>query len=395
MRILIIHRELPFPADNGGRLRAACMARYLATHHDTALVCFSATSNVEFPEQEMFRYVKQIPIPPCAPALRRIWSRLPSEVADLDSAEMAAAIERIVSLHDPQVILVSEPALTPYLRPYGDRVRVLDYLMVTTLSLQRLGEISSGWKQWLWRARWRKAAALHREIASFFDLCLVNSKEDYDDLLKTSSGWQWLEFFPNGLILEEYPVGLAVPDASTLIYPGSVTYAPNRDAVAYMIDRILPLIRETVPDVKLLVTGAIANDGSAPQSPGVVYTGRVEDVRPVIASAWVCVVPLRSGAGGTRFKLLESMALGTPLVSTRIGAEGIDWTDGTDILIADEPEAFAARTIELLRSPDYRQSLSAAGRQLMQRQYDWNVLGGRVTEMLEHILAAKRSSISA
>ncbi len=389
MRVLVIHRELPFPADNGGRLRAANMARYLARHHDTALVCFAETSRVEFSEREMFRFVEQVPAPRRAPALRRIWSRLPSEVADLESAEMTSAIARMMTLHDPDVILVSEPALTPYLRPYRDRVCVLDYLMVMTLSIQRLAEISSGWRRLLWRARWRKAASLHRDIAPFFDLCLVNSKEDHDDLMETSCGWRQLEFVPNGLLLDEYPLGLAQPNELTMIFPGSITYTPNRDAVSYMVDRILPLIREQVPDVKLMVTGAVPSDESAPQAPGVVYTGRVSNIREVIASAWVCVVPLRSGAGGTRFKLLESMALGTPLVSTTIGAEGIDWTDGTDILIADQPEAFAASVIKLLRSPQFRQDVSGAGRRLMESQYDWNALGGRVTQMLEQMVESK------
>jgi polysaccharide biosynthesis protein PslH len=386
MRILIVHRELPFPADNGGRLRAAYMARYLASHHDTSLVCFSARPETEFPEFSLFRHVELVQMPPRASAFRRLCSIAPSEVADLDSATMRSALEQQVRDLDPQVILVSEPALTHYLKPYRNRVCVLDYLMVTTLSLERLADIATGWKRLLWKARWHKAAAHHRRIAPFFDLCLVNSQEDYDDLNQPANGWQRLEFFPNGLSLDDYPLGLVTPSSATIIYPGSVTYPPNRDAVQYMIDRILPIIREQIPEVQLLVTGAVPVDGSAPQSSGVVYTGRVDDVRPVIASAWICVVPLRSGAGGTRFKLLESMALGTPLVSTRIGAEGIDWTDGRDILIADEPEAFAKSTIKLLRSPELRQSVSTAARQLMERKYDWKVLGKRVTEMLEQIV---------
>ena len=138
-----------------------------------------------------------------------------------------------------------------------------------------------------------------------------------------------------------------------------------------------------------MVTGAIPADGSAPQGHNVVYTGRVPDVRPLIAAAWICVVPLRSGAGGTRFKLLESMALGTPLVSTRIGAEGIDGTDGSDILIADTPEQFAASTIAVLNSTDLRQQLSAAGRRSIEQRFDWNVLGARVTAMLETLIAEK------
>lgn len=396
MRILIIHQRLPFPADNGGKLRAAHVARYLASHHSVALVCFgSEDCDSQFPETKLFTEVKLVPLPKPASAIMRVCSGLPSEVVDLSSAEMSRTISALVELHSPEVILTSEPALSPYLERYPDRVRVLDYLMVSTLSLARLGAIARGWKKLVWRLRWHRSAAYHRRIAPLYDLCLVNSQEDQDELLVNCPGWRQLEFFPNGLHLVEYPLGLARPEPMTLVYPGSVTYVPNRDAVEFMITRILPLVRAELPDVRFVVTGAVPEDGSAPQAPGVIYTGRVPDVRPAIAGANVCVVPLRSGAGGTRFKVLEAMALGTPVVSTTIGAEGVAWSDGVNILIADTPESFAAKTIELLKSPEVRSSISAAGRRLIEERYDWNILGARISNMLARLVEEKKRLASS
>lgn len=395
MRILIIHQQLPFPADNGGKLRAAHVARYLASHHSVALVCFgSEDRDSQFPETKLFSEVKLVPFPKPAPAIIRVCSGLPSEVIGLSSAEMSQTISALVELHSPEVILTSDPALSPYLERYRDRVRVLDYLMVSTLTFERLAAISRGLKRLVWRLRWYRSAAYHRRIAPLYDLCLVNSKEDQADLLAHCPGWRELVFFPNGLPLDEYPLEMAQPDPKVLIYPGSVTYVSNRDAVQYMIARILPLVRAEVPDVRFVVTGAVPEDGSAPQAPGVIYTGRLPDVRPTIASAWACVVPLRSGAGGTRFKVLEAMALGTPLVSTSIGAEGVELTDGTNIMIADTPESFAAKTIELLKSPDLRAKISSAGRRLMEQRYDWKVLGAQISEMLIRLVETKKRQAS-
>lgn len=391
MRILVIHQQLPFPADNGGKLRAAHVARYLANHNSVALVCFGSEEfHPGFAERQLFSEVKFVPLPSPASVLKRLFSGVPSEVVDLHSAEMYRTVSALVDLHKPEVILISDPMLSPYIARYTGQVRVLDYLMVSTLSLARLGDITQGWKKLLWRLRWHRSAAYHCRIAPLYDLCLVNSQEDYDDLLANCADWKRLEFFPNGLHLDEYPLGLAQADPQTLIYPGSVTYAPNRDAVEYMITRILPLVRADLPDVRLVVTGTVPEDGSAPQGPGVIYTGRLPDIRSAIAGANVCVVPLRSGAGGTRFKVLEAMALGTPVVSTTIGAEGVEWSDGANIAIADEPARFAARTIELLKSAELRAKLSRAGRRLIEERYDWNVLGSRISGMLSKLVDEKK-----
>lgn len=394
MRILILHKELPFPADNGGKLRAAHMAKYLAAHHEAILLSFASPNNKTTPAQvaselKPFASYHEVPLPKPAGLMKKLFSGVPGEVLELSSDAMRQTITELVSRHAPDVIVVSEPAFSQYLGQLPGRVLMLDYLMAIPLSLQRLASISTGWRRWLWHLRWKRSVAYHKQIASVYDLCLVNSQEDYDDLRHHCDRWRRIEFLPNGLILDEYPLGLAEPNPNVLIYPGSVTYLPNRDAVEYMAHEILPLIRAEFPEVQLVVTGAVPADGSEPKATGVVYTGRVADVRPVIAGGWVCVVPLRSGAGGTRFKVLEAMALSTPVVSTTIGAEGVDWTDGENILIGDTAKRFAEQTLTLLRDRQRRFAVAEAGRKLIEQRYDWEVLGRKVTEMLTELVARR------
>ncbi len=389
MRILIIHRELPFPADNGGRLRAAHVARHLANHHQVSLLSFANNCDIDLAECGNFQSIECLYTPRKAPLLQRLISGVPSEVTNFNCPKMRAAIAASVAKYDPQVLLVSEPAMAQYLKPYRQRVCVMDYLMVQTLSLQRLAAISHGFTRRLWQLRWQRSVAYHRTIATLFDLCLVNSQEDLDDLKQNSPGWRRLEFFPNGLELEQYPLHLATPVPGTIIYPGSVTYLPNRDAVAYMIEKILPRVLASVREVRFIVTGAVPNDGTAPQCPHIEYTGRIPDVRLSIASAWACVVPLRSGAGGSRYKVLETMSLGTPLVSTQIGVEGIECTHNVDVCIADDPDEFADAVIRVLTDSTLREKLSIHARQLIQERYDWNVLGQRLSNVLERLVEQK------
>lgn len=383
----MLHRELPFPADNGGRLRAAHMLRYLCRQHEVELACFTdSVDPFDFPDADRLCGITAIPRPSPVAWGRTARACVPAEVLHLQSPRMARHISEAIRRFSPDVLMAGDPALSPYFAPYRDRVRVLDYLMVLTLSLERLAALSRGWQRVLWNLRWYKQAAYHRRIAGQYHLCLVNSREDYADLLTHSPHWRRVEFVPNGLWLDDYPLGLAPVEPRTLIYPGAVGYAPNRDAVQYFIEQILPRVRAEVPDVRLMVTGKVPADGSAPIAPGVVYSGHLPDVRPAIASAQLCVIPLRSGAGGARFKLLESLALGTPVVSTSIGAEGVEGQRGKDYWVADGPVEFASQVTRLLKSTELRRHGSASGRRLIEREYDWNRLGTRVDGMLRELV---------
>jgi glycosyltransferase involved in cell wall biosynthesis len=116
------------------------------------------------------------------------------------------------------------------------------------------------------------------------------------------------------------------------------------------------------------------------------YTGYLGDIRPIVANSWASVVPLREG-GGTRIKVLESMALGTPVVSTRKGVEGLEVTDGEHVLLADGPEQFAARVVDLLGSPELRAYLAFAGRRLVEERFDVRVMGQRLRTLIDAVAA--------
>jgi glycosyltransferase involved in cell wall biosynthesis len=393
MRIVIISPTLPFPPDNGGKLRAAAVALELAKHHEVALACFADDGAGASPAgvwSGHFRDVKIVPPRPPGPWPRRWLSLSPSEVSEFHSVEMERHVTRLVAQFSPDVLVAGDPGLTHYVAPYTDRVRILDYVCVATLQFERLRAISTGPRQALWALRRMKFAAHLRRIARCYDLCVVNSEEDRAALVAAAPAWPRVEVLPNGLDLSGYPLGLALPQPDTLVFPGALTYPPNLDGARHFIQEILPLIRAEVPAVRFVVTGRIPARNFAPQAPGVEYTGYVPDVRPVIAGSWACAVPLRTGAGGTRFKVLESLALGTPVVSTTIGAEGVAATHGEDILLADEPTAFAHETVKVLRSPELRSRLAVAGRRLIERQYDWQVLGARFATLLDELRATRR-----
>jgi glycosyltransferase involved in cell wall biosynthesis len=164
-----------------------------------------------------------------------------------------------------------------------------------------------------------------------------------------------------------------------------LSYSANYDALRFFLDEIWPLIRSRRPDARLRVTGRLDGslDGLAVDS-HVEFTGYLPDIRPAVAASWLSVVPLRMG-GGTRLKILESMALGTPVVATSKGAEGLGVTSGRDILLADGPSEFAEAVIRLLDSPELREHLAINGRQVVASKYDWNEIGQRFNALVEQV----------
>jgi glycosyltransferase involved in cell wall biosynthesis len=123
-----------------------------------------------------------------------------------------------------------------------------------------------------------------------------------------------------------------------------------------------------------------------PDNDGVVFTGYLDDIRPRVARSWGSIVPLRVG-GGTRLKILEALALGTPVVATSKGAEGLDLAPGQDILIADKPADFAAAVLRLLQEAQLRKTLSHNGLRVVKAKYDWQIIGQQFNDFIETVVS--------
>jgi len=174
-----------------------------------------------------------------------------------------------------------------------------------------------------------------------------------------------------------------MPEPGTLIFTGSFRYFANHDAMVWFLGQVYPRIQAQAPDVHLTITGDHANL-PLPCTEGVTLTGFVEDVRPLIATAWISVVPLRLG-GGTRLKILEAMALGTPVIATSKGAEGLEAQQEEHLLIADTPEAFVEAVVRVLKEPELRRRLTDNAYQLVRDKYDWAVVMPRFLNLVERV----------
>jgi glycosyltransferase involved in cell wall biosynthesis len=188
---------------------------------------------------------------------------------------------------------------------------------------------------------------------------------------------------PNIVDVDEYAADSA-EDPRKILFQGGMDWYPNRDAVEFFVAQVFSRIRSQVPDVRFVVAGRNPPEEFRQRLgrvPGVEFTGTVPDMRVEIASAAVCVVPLRIGSG-TRLKILEAAAMAKPIVSTRLGAEGLEFRDGKEIALEDEPAAFADAVVKLLSAARDRHRLGQAARKRVEQNYSFPALRASLREAL-------------
>jgi glycosyltransferase involved in cell wall biosynthesis len=222
--------------------------------------------------------------------------------------------------------------------------------------------------------QWRRLLRYEALVCRRADRVLAVSEADAAALRELAPDAN-ITVVPNGIDTRAYTPTLPHSVTPTLVFTGTMDFRPNVDAVLWFAREVLPRIRDRVPDVRFLAVGQRPHRrlDVLRDDPAVTLTGFVEDPRPFIADAAVYVVPLRMG-GGTRFKVLEALAMGKPVVSTTLGAEGFPVAHDRELLLADEPGEFAQAVVALLDEPTRGAELGQAGRAFVEERYDWRVI---------------------
>jgi glycosyltransferase involved in cell wall biosynthesis len=226
-------------------------------------------------------------------------------------------------------------------------------------------------KRYRFGLTWRKYQGFLKKILRYYQTCTVVSAHEKHVISRFVDKSSIIEIIPNCVDIDFYEGISADRHDNVLIFTGSFTYQPNYEAMLWFTRDVFPRILAQAPGTKLLVTG---NHGNRPllSMDRVVLTGFVADIRSLVASAGCSVIPILSG-GGTRLKILEAMALNTPVVSTPKGAEGLDFCHGEHLLLADNANGFAEAVLTLMNDQTLRKYLSTNARQRLVERYNWSV----------------------
>jgi glycosyltransferase involved in cell wall biosynthesis len=404
MKILWICPFLPFPPDNGLRIREHNLITRISQDHEVHLFTLIQSTDEM---QNVAEFRKQVTsltavLPdekkPGSLDQRRtisdvylgIFDKRPRRFYGNVSRNVISALRELYNANDYDLMIVEALCMTNYvwdLLPLHKFPAVLVEHNIESDIQKLVWQTSSGFvtrmRKWLYYETFK---GFEINACKHFDKIVCVSEKDRDCLAQTLSANEHsvsIDIVPNGVDLTIGAGLQIIPEPDTLIYSGALTYNANYDAVAYFLREIFPLIQEKHPRVRLFITGA--TDGvdlnALPKNDAVIFTGYVADIHSMIKSKWVSIVPLRIG-GGTRLKILEAIVLGTPVVSTSKGAEGLNITPGNGCLIADQPAEFAQAVLHLLENAATRAQVGQAGMEEIRTRYDWNLIATDMQKFL-------------
>lgn len=395
-RLLFVCQSLPYPTDAGHHLRSYNVLRLLARDFDVRSLFFfrRATRPTDrdvsrgLKEVQRFGLAHAMPIPQDGHPIRFLWDHVRSVLTGgvytryvYDSREFHRELRRVLAEHDPEIVHLDTLDLSICLPALNHLPTVVTHHNIESRLLARRARAEDSLPR---RAVLSLQSKLmekeERYWAPRVSLNIVVSQAERESLSQMVPGAR-VRVVPNGVDTTVFKPAQASSRAG-VIFVGPHSWLPNRDAMDYFVEDILPRIRERVGDVPVTWVGrAPAGVRRVFEArSGVRMTGFVDAIDPWVQSAACYVVPLRIG-GGTRLKILDAWALGSSIVSTSIGCEGLDARDGENLLIRDEPDAFAAAVVRLLEDGELRRHLRAAGRETVRERYDWDVIG---REMLPH-----------
>jgi glycosyltransferase involved in cell wall biosynthesis len=388
LEVLVVSPDLPYPPSWGFGMRVYQLLRALAAESSVTLLCYARPDLAHYADA-LRAFCKEVRVVVREPGneLRRrarqarsLLSPAPFHASALRTAEMQAALEDCLRSTAFDVVQIESSQLASLRYPTAAAL-VLDEHNVESELLQRMKEGEKHWGRRLFnRIEAAKYGSLERGAWSRSSACVTTSERE-ERFVRTRLPQMRTAVVPNGVDPEYFSLGDARVEPDTLAFTGVLTYRPNFEGVRYFIEEILPRIRRTRPQVRLTVVGyGSPKDLAQLSAPNVTVTGWVDDVRPYLAGAAAVIVPIRLGSG-TRLKVVEALSMGRPMVSTTVGCEGIDVQHGRHLLVADEPDMFAASVCSLLEDSAFGARLGRAGRDLVVDRYSWRRSGRLLADL--------------
>jgi glycosyltransferase involved in cell wall biosynthesis len=398
MKILIACKEFPHSRVIGGPVIVYNRLKYLSRNHTVSLAAFYRDEEKDFiPSVEDFCHdLELVPYP----AKRS----LPNVVSDFftspvphyflqtyNSPQMSEVIAGMVS-KDRYDFVIAEYAMmgqfihkNPLLPPVRRIMSVHECYYLARLKDFRHHGL--GAKKLREAINLKGLKDYEFEMYREADKVLTLTPQGREELLEISPDLD-IAIVPHGVDVEKFAYSEPEEPEKSIVFLGNYLHYPNADAVLYFYNEIWQKLKALVPDIKFYIVG----QGPSPEiqnlglNNDIVVTGKVDDVTPYLKKGRVFICPVRLG-GGFRGKILEAMAVGRPVVSTSLGAEGIPAVNGENIIIADKEEGFAKGISDLLNDESLFQKISRNARQLVEEKYAWEkgveILEGVLEEMME------------
>jgi glycosyltransferase involved in cell wall biosynthesis len=396
LRLLQIAPRVPWPLDTGAKLRNYHLAR---TGGMSATLSAFGDDASNDRLNEVYRRIVTVPRNEnysVGNILRGAFGGTPLPLLNYTTSEMVAALELLLAEDHFDLVQVESVHLMNYL-PVLRSARnhplvVCDWHNVESdLLLQYAEHERSVARRGYARRTARLMSKAEVRALNEFDAHIAVSEVDAKRLRSINSTAR-IFVIENGVDAEHY-AGAASTTKNRIVFVASMDYHANIEGATSFVRNVWPMIQQEHTDLRFTIVGRNPPPAVTELSSiaGVEVTGSVADVRPYYREALAAVVPLKVG-GGSRLKILEAMAAGVPLISTTLGAEGLQVTDGENILIADSPFELTNGIFKVINGAELRARLIAGGHALVRERYDWSTLGAKLLEQYQALVAHRNAT---
>jgi glycosyltransferase involved in cell wall biosynthesis len=380
MNILQIAPRVPFPPDDGGKIGIFNITKYLSLReHNITLVTFENSLDTKKDYSELQNYCKLFLVPKnlnnsVSGIVKSLFSEVPYNIQKYISQEMLKTINQLLQAEEFDIVHVDGLHMAYYgieIKKFFDIPITLREHNIESIIMKRVSENT---KNILIKSftllQYKKIYSYEKYVTNEFDKCVVITKEDENTLKKLNPKAPTV-VIPAGVDLNFfYPLSAKEVEFS-IVFVGSFDWYPNVEGVTWFLKKIYPIIKQKTPLLKLYIVGKNPPESIISfNSPNIIVTGYVKDVRDYVAKSQVFIVPLRIG-GGMRIKIIEAMAMGKAVVSTSIGAEGIEAKNNEEIIIKDREEGLANAITDLLVDEEKRKRIGEKALELVKEKYMW------------------------
>lgn len=393
MKVLFVCHRFPYPPNEGGKIRAFNMIRHLQRSGHQVTVASPVRTREELQQgiglaEYCAGYVTH-EISAAGAALRMglyLAAQTPSSFGYFYSHRLQKDINSLIARHEFDLIVVHCSSAAQYVEHVRGIPMLLDFCDMDSQKWLAYAKFKSFPGSLGYHLEGRKLQRRETRQANMFDICTCATPFEWQTLQgltgAVSGGW-----FPNGVDADYFA---ASDDASVheeICFVGRMDYYPNEQAVIGFCREVLPLVRAQRPHVKFIIVGAkpSARVTALGTHDGVEVTGTVPDVRPYVRRAALTVAPLQI-ARGTQNKILESMAMTTPVVASAQAAGGVDARSGDGLLIANDPAGYRDAVLSILEDAELRQRLGASGRQRVLTNHSWRHAMEKLDALIEECM---------
>jgi sugar transferase (PEP-CTERM/EpsH1 system associated) len=388
MRILYLAQRVPYPPDRGDKIRTYNEIRHLARRHEVAVACLA-----DGPEDldnvaglaGLASSVDAVPLSRRRARLRALAALAsggPLTVAYFNERELHRRVAARMAATPFDAVVVYSSGVAQFVEKYAGVPRIMGFADLDSLKWAQYAQRSRRPMSWVYALEARRLLRYERRLAHTFSHSLVCTPREMRDFQELIPGAP-VSCVSNGVDLDFFRPMELPREENSLVFTGVMDYFPNVKGVLWFCREVLPRVRQQVPGATFTICGsrptpAVLELGNLP---GVRVTGRVPDVRPYLARASACVVPLHI-ARGIQNKLLEAMAMALPTVATTAAFDGVEAERDRHVFVADDADDFARAVVRLFTDEGLRVRTGAAARAHMEASYCWEAQLGRLDEIL-------------